>query len=116
MSKEANKRLQYASLMQAQLVEECIVKHNQHVVFKIVTQDTYDVHIKEEPMCTYPDFQHREINRKSYLACKYMYFVYTQVLGLEHNQHMIIHQPMLSERDLNFILSQVHRIRSSRNK
>ena len=56
VSKEAKKRLENASLMQAQLVEDCIVKHNQHVVFKIVTQDTYDVHIKEEPMCTCPDF------------------------------------------------------------
>ena len=116
VSKEANKRLEYASLMQAQLVEECIVKHNQHVVFKIVTQDTYNVHIKEEPMCTCPDFQHREINRKSYLACKHMYFVYTQVLSLQQNQHMIIHQPVLSERDLNFILSQERRIISTRSK
>ena len=96
--------------MQAHLVEECIVKHNQHVVFKILTQEFYDVHIKEEPMCTCPDFQHCEMEKKSFLACKHMYFVYTRVLGLHHNQHMIIHQPALSERDLTFILSQARQI------
>ena len=115
MSKEAKKRLENASLMQAQIVDECIVKQNQHVVFKILTQDIYDVHIKEEPTCTCPDFQHREINRRSYLACKHIYFVYTQVLGLHHTQHMVIHQPVLSVRDLNFILSQDRHINCMSN-
>ena len=115
VSKEARKRLDNASLMQAQFVEECVIKHNQHVVFKILTHDIYEVHIKKEPICSCADFKRREINGKSYLACKHIYYVYTQVLGLQQNQHMIIHQPVLNERDLHFILSQKRCINSMAN-
>ncbi len=110
VSKEANKRLETATHMDARLMEELIVIPSRHVVFKLHTQDFYEVHVKDEPFCTCPDFQKREKEKKPYLACKHMYFVYTQILGLDHKQHMIIHQPALSDRDLTFILSQSRRI------
>ena len=110
VSKEANKRLEAATKLSTVFIEEITMVHNRHVVFKIYTQDTYDVHVKDEPFCTCPDFQRRETEKKPYLACKHLYFVYTQILGLDRNEHMIIHQPALSERDISFILSQGRRV------
>ena len=106
VSKEANKRLEAATKLSAVFIEELTIAHNRHVVFKIYTQDNYDVHVKDEPFCTCPNFQRRETEKKPYLACKHMYFVYTQILGLDHNEHMIMHQPTLTDRDISFILSQ----------
>lgn len=110
ISKEANKRLESAAQMHGDLLEEITVLYKRHVVFKLHTQDYYDVHIKEDPICTCPDFQRREKDKKSFLACKHLYFVYTRILGLDRNQHMIIHQPVLSERDLVFILNQPRQV------
>ena len=105
VSKEANKRLEAATKLSTVFIEEITMVHNRHVVFKIYTQDTYDVHVKDEPFCTCPEFQRREIEKKPCLAWKHLYFVYTQILGLDRNEHMIIHQLALSERDISFILS-----------
>jgi len=59
ISKEAQKRLEAASSMVATFMEEVIVSPKLHVVFRILTQNPYDVHIKEAPSCTCPDFQRR---------------------------------------------------------
>ena len=106
ISKEAEKKIALALELNAKVIEEACVKPNEHVIFHILTEAYYDVHIKAEPFCTCPDFQKREEKKKPFLACKHMYFVYLRVLGLHQNQHMSMHQPILQERDLHFILGQ----------
>lgn len=106
ISKEAAKRLEADSQLHATFIEEQERVPNRHVIFKICTENVYEVHVKEEPSCSCPDFQKREFEKKSFVACKHLYFVYTRLLGLDGQQHKIIHQPVLDAKDLNLILSQ----------
>ena len=90
--------------------ETCRIEHR-HEIFKVESRGDnghmgiYDVHIKDEPPCTCPDFADREVKKRPYLACKHLYFVFLQVLGLSQNENMFIHQPILSNRDLYNALS-----------
>ena len=106
MSKEARKRLEIAMHMEAHFLKETIVVPNRHAIFKISTQEIYDVHVNMEPFCTCTDFQGREKASKPFLACKHLYFIYVKILGLDGKQHIIIHQSTLNDNDLTFILSQ----------
>lgn len=108
ISKEAEKRITAAEALEGTLLQENIIQESFHVVFIVMTQETYVVHIKAEPSCTCPDFQKRERDQKPYLACKHLYFIYIKVLGLHRNKHMVIHQPTLSTEELSFILHQPH--------
>lgn len=106
ISKEVEKKIALALELNAKVIEEVCVKPNEHVTFHILTGAYYDVHITAEPFCTCPDFQKREEKKKSFLACKHMYFVYLRVFGLDQHQHMSMHQPRLQTKDLHFILAQ----------
>ena len=106
ISKEAEKKIALALELNAEVIDEACIKPNEYVIFHIHTETYYSVHIKSEPFCTCPDFQKREEKKKPFLACKHMYYVYLHVLGLHQNQHMSMHQPILQERDLSFILGQ----------
>ena len=110
ISKEAQKRLDLASSMVATFMEEKVESELKHTVFRVLTEGCYDVHIKEEPSCTCPDFQKRESAHKAFLACKHMYYVYVHILGLEPKEHMVIHQPSLTTLDLAFVLRQTRKI------
>lgn len=109
ISKDAYKRIEAANSMEGTFLQEKTVSHGQHVVFHIQSEHLYEVHIKADPTCTCPDFQKRQTLQKPFLACKHMYFVYLHVLGLQEKEHLIIHQPMLSSRDLAFILAQARK-------
>lgn len=112
ISKEAMKKLEACNSMTVLFLDE-VKRSQEHVVFRVLTENRYEIHIKESPTCTCPDFQKRENTNKSFLACKHMYYVYTKVLGLEPKEHMIIHQPHLSSMDIAFILGQPRRISPS---
>ena len=109
ISKEAEKRLESAVCMDATFVEEIVISEG-HLVFRDLIETCYDVHIKEEPYCTYPNFQKRESMHKAFLACKHMYYVYVNILGLQPKEHMVIHQRTLTTMDLAFVLGQTRKI------
>lgn len=110
ISKEAEKRISKAKQLQANFLAETNVTEGQYIKFSITTGQQYEVHVKKEPWCSCADFQIRESKNKSFLACKHLYFVYLQILGLDEHQHMCIHQPILQERDLRLILNQERKI------
>ena len=106
ISKDAQKILEATSVMDATFLEEITSIPTKHVVFWILTENTYEVHIKEEPCCTCPYFQRREKAKKSFIACKHMYFVYGNILGLQPKEHIMMHQATLSIVDIAFMLGQ----------
>ena len=110
ISKDAQKILEAASVMDATFLEEITNIPTKHVVFRILTENTYEVHIKEEPCCTCLDFQRRQSTEKAFIACKHMYFVYVHILGLQPREHMVIHQPILTTIDLAFLLAQSRKV------
>ena len=59
ISKEAQKRLESAASMVATFLQEN-VESERHSVFQILTENCYDVHLKEEPSFTCLDFQKRD--------------------------------------------------------
>lgn len=113
ISKEAQNRIEAANKFDMTLLEEIVMIHKRHVIFRVMTENVYDVHIKEEPGCTCPDFQKRECAKKSFGACKHMYFVYVHVLGLQPKEHLVIHQPVLTVTDLAFVLAQPRKIKTT---
>lgn len=112
ISKDAQKRLEAANNMVMTFLEEVTETHKHHVVFRVLTETSYDVHIKEEPSCTCPDFQKRESAQKAFLACKHMYYVYVKILGLQPNEHMAMHQSTLTPTDIAFMLAQPRKVNS----
>ena len=70
ISKEAQKRLETAAIMECTFLEEIVKVPGQHVVFRLLTECSYDIHIRGEPSCTCLDFQNREKSQKSFVACK----------------------------------------------
>ena len=111
LSEEALKRIQKALNLKAKVKTFSLVEEKIHEIFAIETygEDThiglYDVHIKVEPSCTCPDFRIRESKGKAYLACKHLYWVFLKVLGCSQNEHMFIHQPIMSRIDVHNALS-----------
>lgn len=91
-------------------LEEVVISPGQHVAFRVLTENSYEVHIKAEPSCSCPDFQKRDTMHKCFVACKHMYFVYVHILGLQPKEHMAMHQPTLSIMDITFILGQQRNI------
>ena len=111
ISEEVEKKITLALKMKARIIEEVCRSEHIHEIFKVESKGDnahigiYDVHVKDEPSCTCPDFVDRESKKKPYLACKHLYFVFLRVLGLSQNENMFIHQPILSNRDLYNALS-----------
>ena len=91
ISKEAQKRLESTAIMEGTFLEEVVIVPGQHVVFFLLKESSYDIHIRGEPSCTWLDFQNREKSQKSFVACKHMYYLYVQILGLWPKEHMVIH-------------------------
>lgn len=97
ISEEAEKKITLALQLNAKIIgETCRIEHR-HEIFKVESRgdndhmEIYDVHIKDEPSCTCPDFAEREVKKRPYLACKHLYFVFLRVLGLSQNENMFIH-------------------------
>lgn len=63
------------------------------------TGKRYQVTIGIEPKCTCEDFA-KNISSGKYIPCKHLYFVFLKVKGLDVNENMFIHQPVLTTHDL----------------
>ena len=75
--------------------------------FHIVTteRNNYVVETSENHCCSCPDFKGRSEARKSFFACKHMYYVHMQVIGLDMHENMFMHQPCLGKKDVMFALT-----------
>lgn len=101
VSIKAKERIQRSLDMMGFIKTVKVVRDLAHEVFVLVSLENdppqeYEVHISNSPACSCPDFQKRHVQKRSFVACKHMYFVYLRVLGLDQNHSMFIHQPQLS--------------------
>ena len=92
--------------MECTFLEEIVKVPGQHVVFRLLTESSYDIHIRGEPLCTCLDFQNREKSQKPFVAFKHMYYLYVQILGLHPKERMVIHQSTFTPSDIVFLLGQ----------
>ena len=54
--KGCDKRTEKGLHMNATFLGEVIIQEAQFVKFFVLTEQPYEIHVKEEPMCTYADF------------------------------------------------------------
>ena len=93
ISRDALKRIDSANGMNVTFLREIVKEANKDVMFRLLTENFYEVQIEEEPTCSYADFQSREMQKKSFVACKHLYFFYMHILGLKPKEHMVIISP-----------------------
>lgn len=97
--------------MNAVVVHVKVLDPAKHEIFVIKTDSSadsniqYEVHIATNPLCTCLDFQKQHLEGKSYLACKHLYFVFLRVMGLDQNNNMFVHQPILRDVEVFQVLT-----------
>ena len=106
LTKEFLDSIEKGWALDAQVIREAIIVCNESHVFYVATEGSrakgvnYSISIADFPRCTCEGFQKRETKHLPYVPCKHMYYIFMNVLGLDHLAHDFIHQAALTKVEL----------------
>lgn len=113
VTKEMQDRIDSSITMDCVVVHTNVVQNREHVEFIIATAGSerrgchYTVTVSIFPSCTCEDFIRRACRVDRYFPCKHIYHVFLKILGLDLENHKLVHQAALTKEELHDALSRV---------
>lgn len=106
LTKDFFDNIEKGRTLHAELIREAIIICNESHTFFLSTEGSkakglnYSITLSDFPRCSCEGFQKRESKRLPYVPCKHMYYIFLQILGLDHLAHEFIHQAALTKVEL----------------